>query len=98
MKAHDSDEPVDFQSPEPSPQDEAVRNEYALLVKECIQGLPFLQKEALILREYQQLDYQEIARILHMSLGAIKTLIFRARQTLKEKLLPYVQESSGGSR
>ncbi|MBP7216953.1 MAG: RNA polymerase sigma factor, partial [Candidatus Omnitrophica bacterium] len=87
-KAHDSDEPVDFQSPDPSPGEAAEEQEYAALVKACIQGLPFLQKEALILREYEQMNYVDIAKILHMSLGAIKTLIFRARQTLKSKLLP----------
>jgi len=97
-KSSKLDEPMEFQSPEASPQDVAAQNETAQLVRTCIQGLPFLQKEALILREYENLDYQEIASILHMSLGAIKSLIFRARQTLKERLLPFVEDSSGGLR
>lgn len=97
-KRSQQDEPVDFQSPDPSPSDVAVQKETVALVQRCIQGLPFLQKEALVLREYEQMDYQEIASILKISLGAVKTLLYRARQTLKEKLLPYVLEDKGGSR
>jgi RNA polymerase sigma-70 factor (ECF subfamily) len=61
-------------------------------VQESIQGLPFLQKEVLVLREYEKLDYEEISKILHKSLGTVKTLIHRARNNLKTKLLPYVSE------
>lgn len=95
-KGMDCDEPKEFASPEPSPQDLAAGNEFAAVLKRCIQGLPFLQKEALILREYENLDYQEIAKILKKSLGTVKTLIHRARTKLKEKLLPYLEEASGG--
>ncbi len=89
------DELMDFKSPDPSPVEEAAKSEVATVLKTCIQGLPFLQKEALILREYQNLDYEEIGRILHKSLGAVKTLIYRARQNLKDKLLPYLEVKEG---
>ncbi len=87
---------MDFADTKPSVQDAVGDSEFSALVKECIQGLPFLQKEALILREYEQLDYQEISKILNKSLGTIKTLIHRARLNLKEKLLPYVSEIREG--
>lgn len=86
------EEMVDFASPDPSPQEVTSGNDIASLVKENIQSLPFLQKEALILREYEKLDYAEIAVILRKPLGTVKVLIHRARQTLKEKLLPYLEE------
>ena len=86
------EELMDFASSDPSPEVVAQDSEFAKVLKECIQGLPFLQKEALILREYEKLDYGEIAKILQKSLGTVKTLIFRARQNLKEKLLPYLKE------
>ncbi len=95
-KNTDCDEPKEFSSPDPSPKDIAAGNEFAAVLKQCIQGLPFLQREALILREYEKLDYQEIAKILKKSLGTIKTLIHRARCSLKEKLLPYLEEAEGG--
>lgn len=91
-KENNEDELVDFESPDPSPQEIAVGNDIASLVKESIQDLPFLQKEALVLREYEKLDYAEIAKILKKPLGTVKVLIHRARQALKEKLLPYIEE------
>jgi RNA polymerase sigma-70 factor, ECF subfamily len=93
----DPQEPVDFPGPDPSPREAAVGNEVAELVSRSIQGLPFLQKEALILREYEKFDYQQIAEILHKPHGTIKTLIHRARENLKNKLLPYIEEMQGGT-
>jgi RNA polymerase sigma-70 factor (ECF subfamily) len=91
------DELVDYESPDPSPCDVAGKDEISDMVRRCIQSLPFLQKEALILREYEQLGYQEIAKILHKPQGTIKTLIHRARALVKEKLLPYIEEVKGVS-
>jgi len=95
-KQDEPDELMDFASSDPSPKEVVANNEFSDVVKECMQGLPFLQKEALILREYENLDYQEIARILNKPLGTVKTLIYRARMNLKEKLLPYIEEFKGG--
>jgi RNA polymerase sigma-70 factor (ECF subfamily) len=92
----DPDNPVEFSSPTLSAAEETERNDLAETVKCCIQGLPFLQKEALILREYEQMKYEEIAMILNKSLGTVKTLIHRARENLKNKLLPYAEEIKGG--
>lgn len=93
----DPDELVEFESQDPSPQENTINTELDEVMKKCVQSLPFLQKEALILREYENLDYQEIARILKKSLGTVKTLIHRARMNLKIKLLPYIEELEGGT-
>ena len=95
-RADDPDTLVEFASPDPSPQEIASENELSGILKQCLQSLTFLQREALVLREYQGLDYQEIAKILNKSLGTVKTLIHRARQNLKYKLLPYAQELKKG--
>jgi len=92
----DTDALVEFASTDPSPEEIVSTNELSDVLKKCIQSLPFLQREALVLREYQGLDYQEIAKILNKSLGTVKTLIHRARQNLKDKLLPYAQELKKG--
>ena len=94
----DSGEPVDFPSLAPSPREVVVESDVSTVVSRCIQSLPFLQKEALILREYEHLEYQEIADILNKPQGTIKTLIYRARESLKAKLLPYIEEMRGGTR
>lgn len=95
-KKDNPDEPADFKSMDPSPQEIASENELSGVLKECIQGLPFLQREALVLREFDNLDYKEIAKILNKPLGTIKILIHRARQNLKDKFLPYLEESKAG--
>jgi RNA polymerase sigma-70 factor (ECF subfamily) len=46
----------------------------------------------LILREYEQMDYQEIANILGQTVSSVKSLIFRARTSVKLQLEPYVSE------
>ncbi|MBM3244872.1 MAG: RNA polymerase sigma factor [Candidatus Omnitrophica bacterium] len=89
---------VDFESPDPSPQEEVAANEMNEVVKNSIQGLPFLQREALILCEYEKMNYEDIARILKKSPGTVKMLIYRARQNLKIRLLPIVKEFKGGLR
>lgn len=59
------------------------------MVREAINRLPEKQRFALILREYEQLDYQEIATILGQTVSAVKSLLFRARTSVKTQLEPY---------
>jgi len=95
-KANDLDEPVEFASPTLSAAEECERQDLAEKVKRCIQGLPFLQKEALILREYEQMSYEEIAVVLNKSQGTVKTLIHRALENLQNRLLSLAEEIKGG--
>lgn len=92
----ETDEPVEFASSEPSPQETAANNETAGILKQCIESLPLLQKEALILREFHQMNYQEIAGVLNQSLGTVKTLIHRARGALKDKMSAIIEGVQGG--
>ncbi|MFF2482178.1 RNA polymerase sigma factor [Paenibacillus sp. NPDC058071] len=76
-------------SPEAAPEQLALRNERMALVREAINNLPEKQRSALILREYDQLDYQEIANILGQTVSSVKSLLFRARASVKSQLEPY---------
>ncbi len=91
----DPDELVEFESPQPTPDQAACQGDARETVRRCLNTLPFLQKEVLVLREYESLDYEEIARVLRRPVGTIKTLLHRARENLKIKLLPYHKESEG---
>lgn len=57
------------------------------LVKNAIQSLPEDQRVALVLREYQDLSYEEIAVALNCSLGAVKSKIHRGRQNVRDMLV-----------
>lgn len=68
--------------------DEAYENEEMReLIKNALRSLPEDQRVAIVLREYQDLSYDEIATALNCSLGAVKSKIHRARQNLKNILI-----------
>jgi RNA polymerase sigma-70 factor, ECF subfamily len=52
----------------------------------AIQALPEAQRTAVILCRFEGLPYEQIAAVLHCSVSAVKSLLHRARQTLKEQL------------
>jgi RNA polymerase sigma-70 factor (ECF subfamily) len=64
--------------------------ELKIAVKEAIDSLPATQRLALILNKYDECSYEEIARIMKMSVPAVKSLLYRARESLKEKLKRFV--------
>lgn len=75
------------------PEYAALAQERAGLVRKAINNLPEKQRSALILREYEQLDYQEIANLLGQSVSSIKSLLFRARAGIRAQLESYVADS-----
>jgi RNA polymerase sigma factor (sigma-70 family) len=74
------------------PEQSALRNERVTLVRDAINSLPEKQRSALILREYDQMDYQEIANILGQTVSSVKSLLFRARASVKIQLEPYFSD------
>ncbi len=76
------------------PEQQALRKERMEMVREAINNLPEKQRSALILREYDQLDYQEIASILGQTVSSVKSLLFRARASVKAQLEPYFGSAS----
>ncbi|CUS79275.1 RNA polymerase, sigma-24 subunit, RpoE [Candidatus Kryptonium thompsonii] len=59
------------------------------IIEEAISKLPPEYKTALILREFEDLPYEEIARVLKIRVGTVKSRIFRARKLLAEHLKEY---------
>jgi len=72
--------------------EELENREMAARVKIAIKDLPENMREALILREYQDLTYIQISQILDCSLENVKILIFRAREQLKQELSSFIKE------
>jgi len=63
------------------------RRELQIFIQELIGTLPPEQRLVLVMREFQELTYEEIAAALQCSLGTVKSRLSRARRALKEKLL-----------
>ncbi|WP_232696345.1 RNA polymerase sigma factor [Brevibacillus daliensis] len=75
------------------PEQQLLQTEREDLVRQAINNLPEKQRSALVLREYEQLDYSEIAQILDLTVSSVKSLLFRARQSIKLQLEAYVIDS-----
>lgn len=68
---------------------ELEKQDLMLAVKKAIDCLPVNQKLAVVLRRYDDLPYLEIAKVIGCSESAVKSLLNRAKETLKEKLKSY---------
>jgi RNA polymerase sigma-70 factor (ECF subfamily) len=68
--------------------------ELAKRVRDAVLSLPALQREALLLFEYEELSLSEIADITQSDVGAVKARLHRARQGLKSMLRPYLNANS----
>ena len=75
---------------QPGADAEAVRGELFAKVEEALRDLPEKQRTALVLCREGELSYEEIADVLGTSLQATKSIIHRARETLKARLKPYL--------
>ena len=65
--------------------------ERAQIVARAVATLPPLQREALILAEYEELSLEEIARATNAELAAVKSRLHRARQNLRRMLAPLLE-------
>jgi RNA polymerase sigma-70 factor (ECF subfamily) len=74
-----------------SPPEQLLRGELEEKVERALAELPENQRTALLLCRQEELSYEEIAAVLGCSLSATKSLIHRARETLKARLKPYLQ-------
>jgi RNA polymerase sigma-70 factor, ECF subfamily len=76
----------DFSGEELSPEDQLLSKERSSEITQALQHLPQNQRMALILKRYDDLSYEEIARILGCSVSAVESLMVRAKKNLQEKL------------
>lgn len=74
-----------------SPPDALLHGELERKIAEALAALPETQRTALLLYREEELSYEEISGVLGCSLSATKSLIHRARETLKEQLKPYLR-------
>jgi RNA polymerase sigma-70 factor, ECF subfamily len=76
------------------PVDAAVTAEIRETVRACIDHLPETHRQVLLLRDIEELDTEETARVLGCSANCVKTRLHRARCALRELLLPVMAEEA----
>ncbi len=92
-EANRRDPPPD---PAPSPRERAAGREALAALQRELARLPESFREILILRHVENLSYEEIAEVLDAELGTVKSRLARARDLLRERLGPVLDEFFAG--
>lgn len=80
----------DLADDEPTVEARLVRDERMAAIRSHVMALPERQRMAVLMHKYQGMDYKQIGEVLKLSESATKSLLFRAYQTLREKLKDFV--------
>jgi RNA polymerase sigma-70 factor (ECF subfamily) len=79
-----------------SPFDSLVHQEARARVESELRQLPEPYRTAVVLRDIEELSYEEVAEVLGVSLGTVKSRLMRGREALKKRLEAYVCEAGPG--
>ncbi len=82
--------PLDVPEKHPNIEQHLVEEARRKMIRRAIDKLPEKQRAAVLLHKYQELDYAEISKILNCSESALKSLLFRAYESLRVELAPLV--------
>jgi RNA polymerase sigma-70 factor (ECF subfamily) len=74
----------------PGAEAELLRRERLNAIRDHVLALPERQRSAVLMHKYEGMDYKQIGDVLKLSESATKSLLFRAYQTLREKLKEFV--------
>jgi len=80
----------DLADDDPSVEERMLRDERMAAIRKHVLALPERQRMAVLMHKYQGMDYRQIGEVLKLSESATKSLLFRAYQTLREKLKDFV--------
>jgi len=75
-----------------SASEEAAESELQEAISRAIASLPEAQRMAVVLRRFEGMPYEEIAKVLGTTVPAVKSLLFRARGELKDRLKPFLSQ------
>ncbi len=82
-----------FQSDsEPDPADVLMNKEAVGLLRSALGSLDEKYRTIIVLRDIEDMSYEQISEILELESGTVKSRLFRARMLLKEKLMPFCDE------
>jgi RNA polymerase sigma-70 factor (ECF subfamily) len=76
----------------PAPEARLEREEIASITAEVLAELPEIFRTVLVLREFEERSYQDIADVLGISIGTVESRLFRARARFRDKLLSLYPE------
>ncbi len=74
----------------PQPHHRLQQQELAAIVRQALEGLNERQRIAVVLNKFEDMNYAEIAEVMELSTKAVKSLLSRARENLREALKQYI--------
>jgi RNA polymerase sigma-70 factor, ECF subfamily len=92
MSAGENAMQVALTDPADSPFDNVAHHEVQQRVGRELRKIPEPYRTTLILRDLEEMSYEEIAEVLEISLGTVKSRLTRGREALRQRLTPYVRE------
>jgi RNA polymerase sigma-70 factor (ECF subfamily) len=81
---------MDVADERPNIEQQILRHERLAAIRRHVEALPERQRMAVMMHKYQELDYKQIAEVLHLSESATKSLLFRAYESLRQSLKEFV--------
>jgi RNA polymerase sigma-70 factor, ECF subfamily len=90
----DDSPPLELKAREMRIDERMIERDRVDIIRRAIWSLPEKQRAAVLLHKYEEMDYGEIAGILDCSEGALKSMLFRAYETLRVQLAPLVIQAA----
>ena len=82
----DGDGSIDPADAAPSAEDRVATKEHVRLLRRAVRALDDDSREVIVLREFQDLSYEEIAEVVGVPVGTVRSRLFRAREELRARM------------
>jgi RNA polymerase sigma-70 factor (ECF subfamily) len=92
VKAEEDEAPRELPAREMRIDEHMIERDRSEFIRRAVAALPEKQRAAVLLHKYEEMDYGEIAKVLECSESALKSLLFRAYETLRVQLAPLVAQ------